>query len=57
MRSSIYQKLSKNVNVVQERSLRIILNDYESPYSLLLEEGHQITFHLRCINYIIIEVY
>ena len=35
----------------------IILNDYESPYSLLLEVSHQITFHQRCRNSLMIEVY
>ena len=35
----------------------IILNDYESPYSLLLEESHQIIFHQRCRNSLMIEVY
>ena len=45
------------INAVHERFLRIILNDYESPYALLLEEAHQITFHQRCINSPLIEVY
>ena len=33
------------------------LNDYESPYPLLIEEAHQITFQQRCINSLMIEVY
>ena len=41
------KKSTKKVNAVHERSLPIVLNDYESPYSLLLEEAHQITFHQR----------
>ena len=45
------------INAVHERSLRIILNDYESPYPFILEEAHQITFHQRCINSLMIEVY
>ena len=36
---------------------RIILNDYESPCPLSLEEAHQVTFHQRCINSFMIEVY
>ena len=44
------KKSTKRINAVHERSLWIILNDYESPYSLLLEEARQITFHQRCIN-------
>ena len=34
-----------------------MLNDYESPYSLLLEEAHQTTFRQCCINSLMIEVY
>ena len=45
------------MNAIHERSLRIILNDYESPYSLLLEEAHQTTFQQRCINSLMIDVY
>ena len=53
------QKSTKKINDVHERSLHIILNDYESPYPLLIEEvqAHQITFHQRCINSLMIEVY
>ena len=36
---------TKKINAVHERSLRIIRNDYEFLYPLLLEETHQITFH------------
>ena len=39
------KKFTKKINPVHERSLRIIRNDYESLYPLLLEEAHQITFH------------
>ena len=51
------KKSTKKVNAVHERSLRIIRNDYKSLYPLLLEEAHQITFHQRCINSLMIEVY
>ena len=51
------KKSTKKINAVHERSLQIILNDYESPYPLLLEEAHQITFHQRCINSLMIKVY
>ena len=50
-------KFTKKINAIHERSLRIILNDYESPYSLLLEEAHQTTFQQRCINSLMIDVY
>ena len=48
---------TKKIYALHERSLRIILNDYESPYPLLLEEVHQITFHQRCIISLMIEFY
>ena len=51
------KKPSKKINAVHKGSLRIILTDYESPYPLILEEAHQIIFHQRCINYLMIKVY
>ena len=39
------KKSTKKINAIHERSLRIIRNNYESLYPLLLEEAHQITFH------------
>ena len=51
------KKSTKKINPVHERSLRIIRNDYESLYSLLLEETNQTTFHQRYINSLMIEVY
>ena len=52
-----FKRSTKKINTVHERSLRIIRNDYESLYLLLLEETHQTTFHQRCINSVMIEVY
>ena len=51
------KKSTKKINTVHERSLRVTLKDYESPYTLLLEEAHQITFHQQCVNSLMIEVY
>ena len=51
------KKSTKKINAVHERSLRITLKDYESPYTSLLEEAHQITFHQRCIIPLMTEVY
>ena len=50
------KKYTKKINAVHERSLQIIRNNYESLYSLLLEEARQIKFHQRCINSLMIEV-
>ena len=53
-----WSKISTNkTNNVHERSLRIILNDYEFPYSLLFEGAYQITSHQQCINSVMIENY
>ena len=51
------KKSTKMTNAVHERSSRINLNDYESPQPLLLEQAHHLTFHLRCINSLMIEFY
>ena len=51
------KKSTKKINAVHERSLNIILNDYKSPYPLLLEEVHHITFYQQCINSLMTEVY
>ena len=51
------KKSTQKINTVHERSLRIILKDHESPHLLLLEEAHQITFHQRYINSLMIKVY
>ena len=46
---------TKKINAAHERSFRFFLKDYKSP--LLLEEVHQIIFHQRCINSLMIKVY
>ena len=51
------KKSTKKINAIHERSLRIIRNDYESLYNLLIEEAHQLTFHQRSINSHMIEDY
>ena len=48
---------TKKINAVHERSLWIILNDYESPYPSLLEKAHQTISPQQCINSLMIEVY
>ena len=51
------KKSTKRISAIHERSLRIIRNDFQSLYPLLLEEAHQITFHQWCVNSLMIEVY
>ena len=48
------KKSTKKINAVHGRSLQIIQNDYESLYPSLLEEVHQITFHQRFIDSLMI---
>ena len=50
------KKSTRKINAVHERSLRTVLNNYEPPLSLLLEEAHQITFHQQYTNSVMIEV-
>ena len=47
---------AKEINTIHKRSLQIILNDYKSSNLFALEEGHQITFHQRHINTLMIKV-
>ena len=44
------------MNDVQKGPLLIILNDYESPYSLLPEKAHQRIFHQGRINSLLLKV-
>ena len=48
---------TRKLNVVFERSLEFILNDYKSPYRFVLQEVDQIKFHQIHTNSFIIEVY
>ena len=50
-------KSTKMINAVHQRFLRIIRSDCEPLYPLLLQEAHQIIFHQRCINFLMIELY
>ena len=53
-------KFTKKINALYERSLQIILNDYKYSHSLLeevIDMAHQIMFHQRCINSLMIEPY
>ena len=45
------------INRIHERSLRIILNDYDSSFNDLLARLDEKTIHQRTINFLLIEVY
>ena len=47
----------KRINKIQERSLRLILNDYESPFDSLLSALNEKMIHQSCINVLPTEVY
>ena len=47
----------KRINKIHERSLRFILNDYESSFGSLLSTLNEKTIHQRCINVLLTEVY
>ena len=47
----------KRINEIHERSLRLILNDYDSSFDSLLSTLNEKTIHQRCINVLLTEVY
>ena len=47
----------KRINKIHERSLRLILSDYESLFDSLLSTLNGKTIHQRCINVLLTEVY
>ena len=49
--------INKRINRIQERSLRIVYNDYESTYNDLLTNDKSFTVHHRNIQTLAIEIY
>ena len=47
----------KTINKIHERSLRLILNDFESLFNSLLSTLNEKTIHQRYINVLLTEVY
>ena len=47
----------KRINKIHEKSLRFILNDYESSFDSLLSTLNEKAIHQRCINVLLTEVY
>ena len=45
------------INKIQERCLRLTLNDYTTNFNELLVFTNEISTHQRCINFLMIEVY
>ena len=47
----------KRINKIYKRTLRLILNDYESSFDSLLSILNEKTIHQRCINVLLTEAY
>ena len=47
----------KRIDKIHKRSLRLILNDYESSFDSLLPTSNEKTVHQCCINVLLTEVY
>ena len=47
----------KRINKIHERSLRLILNNYELSFDSLLSTLNEKTIHQPCINVLLTEVY
>ena len=47
----------KRINKIHDRSLRLILNDYESSFDSLLPTLNEKTIHQRCINVLLTNLY
>ena len=48
---------NKKINRTHERSLRLILNDYELSFYDMISTLNEKTIHQRCINVLLTEVY
>ena len=51
------RKLNRRINKLHERALRIVYNDYESPFRKLLDASNSFTIHERNIQTLAIELY
>ena len=51
------RKLNNRINNIQERSLRIIYEDYTSTFEELLEKDKSVTIHIRNVQILAIEHY
>ena len=51
------RKLNNRINNIQERSLRIIYEDYTSTFEELLEKDKSVTIHIRNVQILAIELY
>ena len=51
------RKLNNRINNIQERSLRIIYEDYTSTFEELLEKDKFVTIHIRNVQILAIELY
>ena len=51
-------RLSNNpINKLQERTLRVVYNDYDSSFNTLLEMANENTIHIKNIHILMTEIY
>ena len=51
------RKLNNRINIIHERALRIVFNDYTSSFETLLKKDNSVTIHIRNIQALAIELY
>ena len=49
--------LNRRINIIHERSLRIVYEDYKSSFEELLQKDHTVTVHVRNIQTLAVEVF
>ena len=51
------RKLNNKINILQERALRLVYNDFNSSFQQLLDNDNSFTIHHENIQSLIIEMY
>ena len=51
------KKMNKKINHVHERALRLVYNDYRTPFDELLKNDKSVSIHHRNIHNVAIEIY
>ena len=52
-----FKGLNKKINRIHEKSLRLVLNDYQSMLDEMFDTLNEKTIHQQCINRLLTEVY
>ena len=51
------KKMNKKINHVHERALRLVYNDYRTPFDELLKNDKSVSIHHRNLHNVAIEIY